>query len=353
MKLPTAAAASNTPMPAAAETGNPGQMRAMVCPGPGQPLVMEQRALPQPGPGQLQVRVLACAVCRTDLHIQDDELDDIPYPVVPGHQVVGEVSARGAGVDTAIGQRVGIAWLAWACGECPYCEDGRENLCDRALFNGYQRDGGYAEYLLADAAFAIPLDAELDPARTTPLLCGGLIGYRTLRMAGNARRLGIYGFGSAAHMIAQLARHEGREVYAFTSPGDTAAQQFARDVGAAWAGGSDEASPQLLDGALIFAPVGALVPKALKDVRKGGRVVCGGIHMSDIPTFPYADLWGERQIRSVANLTRRDATEFMAIAALHPIDTQITRYSLTQANEALDALRAGQINGTAVLEIAN
>lgn len=328
-------------------------MRAMVCPGSGQALIMERRAVPPPGPGQVQVRVLACAVCRTDLHLQDNELADIHYPVVPGHQVVGEVSACGAGVDMALGQRVGVTWLAWACGECAFCERGQENLCDRALFNGYQRDGGYAEYLLADAAFVIPLSADLDPARTTPLLCGGLIGYRTLRMAGDARRLGIYGFGSAAHMIAQVARREGREVYAFTSPGDTAAQQFARELGATWAGGSDEPTPALLDGALIFAPVGALVPKALRAVRKGGRVVCGGIHMSDIPAFPYADLWGERQIRSVANLTRRDGHDFMALAAEHPIDTQITRYSLAEANEALDALRAGRINGTAVLEMTS
>ncbi|UCG74440.1 MAG: zinc-dependent alcohol dehydrogenase family protein [Chromatiales bacterium] len=328
-----------------------GQMQAMVCPGPARALVMEQRPIPQPGPGQVQVRVLACAVCRTDLHVQDNELADIPYPVVPGHQVVGAVSARGSGVDMPLEQRVGIAWLAWACGECDYCTTGQENLCDHALFNGYQRDGGYAEFMVADADFVIPLSADLDPARTTPLLCGGLIGYRALRMAGDARRLGIYGFGSAAHMIAQVAQREGREVYAFTSPGDKAAQAFARELGAAWAGGSDEPAPEPLDGALIFAPVGALVPKALRDVRKGGRVVCGGIHMSDIPAFPYADLWGERQIRSVANLTRRDGREFMALAAAHPIDTQITRYSLAQANEALDALREGRINGTAVLDM--
>lgn len=328
-----------------------GQMQAMVCPGPARALVMEQRPMPQPGPGQVQVRVLACAVCRTDLHVQDNELADIPYPVVPGHQVVGAVSARGSGVDMPLEQRVGIAWLAWACGECDYCTTGQENLCDHALFNGYQRDGGYAEFMVADADFVIPLSADLDPARTTPLLCGGLIGYRALRMAGDARRLGIYGFGSAAHMIAQVAQREGREVYAFTSPGDKAAQAFARELGAAWAGGSDEPAPEPLDGALIFAPVGALVPKALRDVRKGGRVVCGGIHMSDIPAFPYADLWGERQIRSVANLTRRDGREFMALAAAHPIDTQITRYSLAQANEALDALREGRINGTAVLDM--
>lgn len=327
-------------------------MRAMVCPGPGQALVAEERAIPAPGPGQVQIRVLACAVCRTDLHVQDNELPDIPYPVVPGHQVIGEVTARGRGVAVPLGQRVGVTWLAWACGECDFCTSGQENLCDRAVFNGYQRDGGYADYLLADAAFVIPVTAELDPAHTTPLLCGGLIGYRSLRMAGDARRLGIYGFGSAAHMIAQVAQREGREVYAFTSPGDTTAQTFARELGAVWAGGSDQPPPQHLDGALIFAPVGNLVPKALRDVRKGGRVVCGGIHMSDIPSFPYADLWGERQIRSVANLTREDGREFMALAARHPVHTQITRYTLARANDALDALREGRINGTAVLEIA-
>lgn len=327
-------------------------MRVMVCPGPGRALVSEERAIPVPRPGQVQVRVLACAVCRTDLHVQDNDLPDIPYPVVPGHQVVGEVSAVGDGVDIPLGQRVGVAWLAWTCGGCAYCTGGRENLCDHALFNGYQRDGGYAEYLLAEARFVIPIDAGLDPAHTAPLLCGGLIGYRTLRMAGDAQHLGIYGFGSAAHMIAQVARQQGRQIYAFTSPGDTEAQAFARELGAAWAGGSDEAPPRLLDGALIFAPVGALVPKALHDVRKGGRVVCGGIHMSDIPSFPYADLWGERQIRSVANLTREDGREFMALAARHPIKTQIMRYPLARANAALAALREGRINGTAVLEIA-
>lgn len=325
-------------------------MRAMVCSGPGRPLQLEHRPRPAPGPGQVQVRVLACAVCRTDLHVQDNELANIPYPVVPGHQVVGEISACGRGVELAVGERVGIAWLAWTCGTCDYCRRGEENLCDHALFNGYQRDGGFADYLLADEAFVIPLPAELDPAHTTPLLCGGLIGYRTLRMAGDAKRLGIYGFGSAAHMIAQVARHEGREVYAFTSPGDVAAQDFARELGASWAGGSDEPTPAELDGALIFAPVGALVPKALRDVRKGGRVICGGIHMSDIPSFPYADLWGERQVRSVANLTRDDGREFMALAEEFPIDTQVTRYGLEQANDALDALRAGLINGSAVLE---
>lgn len=345
------AAAWNTRAPVTADKEPAPMMRAMVCPAAGQALRLERRPRPTPGPGQVQVRVLACAVCRTDLHLQDNELADISYPVVPGHQVVGEISACGAGAKLAPGQRVGIAWLAWACGQCDYCQRGEENLCDRALFNGYQRDGGYADYLLADADFVIPLAADLDPAHTTPLLCGGLIGYRTLRMAGEASRLGIYGFGSAAHMIAQVARHEGSEVYAFTSPGDVDAQEFARSLGAVWAGGSDEAAPAELDGALIFAPVGKLVPKALKDVRKGGRVVCGGIHMSDIPAFPYADLWGERQIRSVANLTRDDARAFMALAEECPIHTEIVRYPLEDANDALDALRAGRIHGTAVLAL--
>jgi propanol-preferring alcohol dehydrogenase len=325
-------------------------MRAMVCRGPGQPLIPEHRQRPLAGPGQVQVRVLACAVCRTDLHLQDGELADIPWPVVPGHQVVGEVSACHADVDIRVGQRVGVPWLAWTCGQCDFCRRGEENLCDRALFNGYQRDGGYADYMLADADFIIPLSDHLEPAHTTPLLCGGLIGYRTLRMAGDAQRIGIYGFGSAAHMITQVALQEGRQVYAFTSPGDRSAQAFAVDLGATWAGDSDRPAPAPLDGALIFAPVGELVPKALRDVRKGGRVVCGGIHMSDIPSFPYADLWGERQLRSVANLTREDGRDFMALVSEHPVQTQITRFPLEQANEAMDALRNSRINGTAVLE---
>jgi propanol-preferring alcohol dehydrogenase len=353
--MTTAASGSSTPMATTAEpgSGREQRMRAMACPGPGRALVLENRRVPRPGPGQVLVRVLACGVCRTDLHVQDNELADIRYPVVPGHQVVAEVSERGAGVELPVGARVGLAWLAWACGRCEFCRRGQENLCDSAQFNGYQRDGGYAEFMLADAGFVVPLSTDLDAAHTTPLLCGGLIGFRTLRMAGEVQRLGIYGFGSAAHMIAQIAHNEGCKIFAFTSPGDHEAQAFARSLGAAWAGGSDQPAPEPLDGALIFAPVGALVPKALRDVRKGGRVVCGGIHMSDIPSFPYADLWGERQIRSVANLTRADAREFMRIAAARPIVTHITRYPLEQANEALDALRAGRISGTAVLEIAS
>jgi propanol-preferring alcohol dehydrogenase len=328
-------------------------MRAMSCAGPGQALDLVERPVPAPAAGEVLVRVLACGVCRTDLHVQDNELADIPYPIVPGHQVVGDVAARGSGVALPLGSRVGVAWLAWTCGSCDYCASGRENLCDAAQFTGYHRDGGFADYLLANADFVIPLSDDLDPPRTTPLLCGGLIGYRTLRMAGPARRLGIYGFGSAAHLVTQVARRAGSEVFAFTSPGDTEAQRFARALGVAWAGGSDEPAPEPLDGALIFAPVGDLVPKALRDVRKGARVVCGGIHMSDIPSFPYADLWGERQIRSVANLTREDAREFLRLAAAHPIDAQITCYPLERANDALDDLRAGRINGTAVLEVAS
>jgi len=338
-------------MPTTASLSVRKTMRVMVCPGPGKALMAEDRPVPEPGPGEVIVRVLACGVCRTDLHLQDNELENICYPVVPGHQVVGDVWACGPGATFTKGQRVGAAWLAWTCGECDFCRRGEENLCDQAQFNGYQHDGGYAEYLCAQANFLIPLDKSMDPAHTTPLLCGGLIGYRTLRMAGDARRLGIYGFGSAAHLITQLARHEQREVFAFTRPGDHSAQDFARSLGVSWAGGSDEAAPVALDAALIFAPVGELVPLALRAVRKGGRVVCGGIHMSDIPSFPYADLWGERQLRSVANLTRQDAGEFMALAARHPIHTRITKYPLAAANEALGDLRGGRISGTAVLTV--
>ena len=327
----------------------PRQMLAMVCKGAGQPLLAEQRPVPVPGPGEVLIRVLACGVCRTDLHLQDNELADIRYPVVPGHQVVGEVAATGPGSRFATGDRIGAAWLAWTCGECEFCRSARENLCDRARFHGYQQDGGYAEFMLANADYCLPLSGNLDPVATTPLLCAGLIGYRSLRMAGDAQRIGIYGYGAAAHIVAQVARHEGREIYAFTSPGDRAAQEFALETGARWAGSSTEASPEPLDAALIFAPVGALVPKALRDTKKGGRIICGGIHMSDIPGFPYADLWGERQLRSVANLTRQDGEAFMSLAADTTILTRTTRFRLEQANEALDALRAGRINGTAVL----
>ncbi len=321
----------------------------MVCPGPGRALQAERRPLPRPQSTELLARVLACAVCRTDLHVVDNELPGIPYPIVPGHQVVAEVVATGPEAALPVGQRIGVPWLASTCGHCRYCEAGQENLCDSAIFTGYQRDGGYAEYLLADSRYCLPLAADSDPAGTTPLLCAGLIGYRTLRMAGDAWRIGIYGFGSAAHLVTQLARYQGREVLAFTRPGDRPAQAFARELGASWAGDSDQPSPQALDAALIFAPVGALVPQALRQLRKGGRVVCGGIHMSDIPAFPYAALWGERQICSVANLTRQDGQEFMALAAAAGIETRITCYPLGEANRALDDLRSGRLQGAAVL----
>ncbi len=325
------------------------QSLAMVIPGAGQALVAEQREIPEPRGADVLIEVLACAVCRTDLHVQDAELPNVHYPVVPGHQVVGNIVATGPESVLESGQRVGVAWLAWTCGECEFCTSGRENLCDRAQFHGYHRDGGYAEHMLADSRYCIPLDHSLDPVKTTPLLCAGLIGFRTLRMAGEVQRIGMYGFGSAAHVIAQVARHQGRDVYAFTRPGDHRAQAFAREIGACWAGGSDEPAPEPLDAALIFAPVGALVPKALRDVKKGARVVCGGIHMSDIPSFPYADLWGERELRSVANLTRQDGYDFMALAARTPIETHVSEYALTDANRALDDLRTGRLTGTAVL----
>ncbi len=322
---------------------------SMAFPGPGQALEPRRGPIPEPRGHDVLIEVLACAVCRTDLHVQDAELPDVHYPIVPGHQVVGNIIATGPASVLESGQRVGVAWLAWTCGECEFCSSGRENLCDRAKFHGYHRDGGYAEHMLADSRYCIPLDRSLDPVHTTPLLCAGLIGFRTLRMAGEGRRIGMYGFGSAAHVIAQVARHQGRDVYAFTRPGDEAAQSFARDIGACWAGGSDEPAPEPLDAALIFAPVGALVPKALRDIKKGGHAVCGGIHMSDIPSFPYADLWGERQLRSVANLTRQDGRDFMALAARTPIETHVTEYALSDANRALDDLRSGRLNGTAVL----
>ena len=321
----------------------------MVIPGAGQALAGEQRPVPEPHGADVLIEILACAVCRTDLHVQDAELPDVHYPVVPGHQVVGNVVATGPDSVLEPGQRVGVAWLAWTCGDCEFCISGRENLCDRAQFHGYHRDGGYAEHMLADSRYCIALDRSLDPVKTTPLLCAGLIGFRTLRMAGEGRRIGMYGFGSAAHVIAQVARHQGRDVYAFTRPGDQPAKAFALETGACWAGGSDEPAPESLDAALIFAPVGALVPKALRDVKKGAPVVCGGIHMSDIPSFPYADLWGERELRSVANLTRQDGHDFMALAAQTPIETHVTEYALSDANRALDDLRSGRLTGTAVL----
>jgi alcohol dehydrogenase, propanol-preferring len=309
-----------------------------------------ERAVPAPSPGEVLVRVHACGVCRTDLHVVDGELPDPKIPIVPGHEIVGVIERAGAGVEALQeGDRVGIPWLGFSCGVCEYCSSGRENLCRQARFTGYQVDGGYAEYAVADARFAFPLPPGYDDAHAAPLMCAGLIGYRSYRMAGEARRLGIYGFGAAAHIIAQVAVDDGRDVFAFTSPGDTAAQQFARTLGAAWAGASTEAPPEPLDAAIIFAPVGPLVPEALARVTPGGVVVCAGIHMSDIPSFPYRLLWEERVVRSVANLTRRDAHEFLDLAARVPIQIHPQQYALADANRALSDLRAGTVRGAAVL----
>lgn len=322
----------------------------MILDAPGQPLRPGTLPLPEPGPGEVRVTVEACGVCRTDLHVVDGELAFPGRPLVPGHEVVGRIAAIGPGVaGLRLGQRVGVPWLGHACGSCPFCAMGRENLCDAPLFTGYTRDGGYAEACLADAHFVFPLDDDADPVALAPLLCAGLIGYRSLVMAGDARRIGIWGFGAAAHILAQIARHQGREICAFTRPGDRGAQDFARRLGASWAGGSDEPAPAPLDAAILFAPVGALVPLALKAVRKGGRVVCGGIHMSDIPSFPYADLWGEREIVSVANLTRADGEAFFPLAAAAGVVTETRAYPLAAANEALADLRHGRLTGAAVL----
>ncbi len=325
-------------------------VRAMVLERAGQPLQAAELAVPQPGPGEVLIRVGACAVCRTDLHVVDGELTHPKLPLIPGHEIVGRVTAVGPGVkQLQKGQRAGVPWLGWTCGVCEYCVSGRENLCDRARFTGYTLDGGYAEYLVADERFCFPIAGSTSDAQAAPLLCAGLIGYRSLRKAGPARRLGIYGFGAAAHIITQMARYEGREVYAFTRPGDRVGQEFAKSLGAVWAAGSDESPPEKLDAAIIFAPVGALVPLALKAVGKGGVVVCGGIHMSDIPRFPYELLWEERSICSVANLTRRDAQEFLPRAPRVPIRTTVQTYPLERANEALSDLRNGRVRGAAVL----
>jgi alcohol dehydrogenase, propanol-preferring len=324
-------------------------MRAMVLRRPRERLVMEERPESQPGPGQVRIRIEACGVCRTDLHVVDGELPDPKLPIVPGHEIVGRVEAKGEGVDFKTGARVGVAWLAHADGICPYCRSERENLCDHPLFTGYTRDGGYATHTIAEAAFVFPLSDDLDPVATAPLLCAGLIGWRSLKMAGDGRTIGIYGFGAAAHIIAQVCRWQGRRVFAFTRAGDAAGQAFARSMGAEWAGGSDEEPPEPLDAAILFAPVGALVPGALAAVRKGGRVVCGGIHMSDIPSFPYRLLWEERSVASVANLTRADGREFLALATEAKVRTTTTPYPLDKANEALDDLRHGRLEGAAVL----
>ncbi len=324
----------------------------MVLDRPGQPLRLESRPDPQPGDGEVRVHVEACAVCRTDLHIVDGELPLPHLPLVPGHEVIGIVDRVGAGVpaDLLPGRRVGIPWLGHTCGTCPYCTMGRENLCDAPVFTGHGRDGGFATHCVADARFCFPLDVPGDAVHLAPLTCAGLIGWRSLKMAGDdAKRLGLYGFGAAAHLIAQVAAAQGREVYAFTRAGDRASQAFARSLGAVWAGDSDQMPPVRLDAAILFAPVGALVPLALRATRKGGRVVCGGIHMSDIPQFPYRLLWEERQVMSVANLTRADAREFLQVAATVPLDVRTTTYPLERANDALADLRAGRIDGAAVL----
>ena len=327
-------------------------MRVMIFEKPGKDLSLREMDLPEPGAEQVLLRVHACAVCRTDLHVIDGELNDPKIPLIPGHEIVGTVAAVGAAVTRfKIGDRLGVPWLGWTCGECSFCREGQENLCDRAKFTGYTLDGGYAEYAVADQRFCFPIPEEYSDIEAAPLLCAGLIGYRSLVKAGNGSRLGIYGFGAAAHIVAQVANYQKREIYAFTRPGDSEAQQFALSLGAVWAGSSDELPPVKLDAAIIFAPVGALVTQALKTVRKGGTVVSGGIHMSDIPSFPYALLWEERSICSVANLTRRDGAEFMQLAPKVPVRTQVETFALAEANEALQRLRSGRIHGAAVLVV--
>ncbi|OWT74699.1 MULTISPECIES: zinc-dependent alcohol dehydrogenase family protein [unclassified Achromobacter] len=316
----------------------------------GRPLIWEQRTTPEPGPGQVRIKVEACGVCRTDLHVVDGELPRVPLPIIPGHEVVGIVEALGSGAQRiGVGARVGVSWLARTCGRCRYCRDGQENLCDTALFTGYTRHGGYATHVIADAEYVFPLRDEGEAESLAPLLCAGLIGWRCLRATGNGARIGLYGFGAAAHILAQVCRWEGRSIYAFTRPGDTAAQGLALSLGAAWAGGSDRRPAEPLDAAILFAPVGALVPAALQTVRKGGTVVCGGIHMSDIPAFPYRMLWEERRVVSVANLTRQDGKGFLDIAGPARIRTHTKRYALQEANQALSDLREGRLEGAAVL----
>jgi alcohol dehydrogenase, propanol-preferring len=329
-------------------------MRAMILDAPGKPLAFQADwPVPEPQAGQVQLEVLACAVCRTDLHVIDGELPNPKLPLILGHEIVGRVTRLGeAASRLSVGQRVGVPWLGWTCGECFYCRSGRENLCVKARFTGYTLDGGYAQFTVADERYCVPVPESFSDEGAAPLLCAGLIGYRSLVRAGDARRLGIYGFGAAAHIVAQVAVHQGRSVYAFTRAGDEAAQRFAKELGAVWAGASNERPPDELDAAIIFAPVGALVPLALAAVRKGGAVVCGGIHMSDIPSFPYELLWGERSVASVANLTRQDAADFMAIAPKVPVRTTTAPFALEQANEALDQLRSGKLQGAAVLNCA-
>lgn len=328
-------------------------MRTMVFTAPGQPLEYRDLPVPTPQPEEVLIRVEACAVCRTDLHIIDGELPTPNLPLIPGHQIVGTIERLGERVTRwMVGQRVGVPWLGWTCGECRFCRDGRENLCDRAQFTGYTRPGGFAEYTVADQRFCFALPTDYDATAVAPLLCAGLIGYRSLRLAGAGERLGIYGFGAAAHLITQVARWQGREVFAFTRPGDTEGQRFARELGAVWAGSSTELPPVPLDAAIIFAPVGDLVPYALRAVEKGGVVVCGGIHMSQIPAFAYELLWGERVLRSVANLTREDGEAFLQIAPQIPVRTTVQIFPLTELNTALNALRQGKLQGAAVIQIS-
>jgi propanol-preferring alcohol dehydrogenase len=326
----------------------------MVLERPGEPLRETERPAPEPGTGQVLLRVRACGVCRTDLHVVDGELPYLGRPVVPGHQVVGVVEAVGPGVESPmVGRRVGVPWLAWTCGACRFCASGRENLCAEARFTGYHVDGGFAEHAVADARYCFSIPEAYTDLQAAPLLCAGLIGYRSLAMAGAAQRLGLYGFGAAAHIVAQVARHQGRRIFAFTRAGDREAQAFARSHGAEWVGDSGEAPPEPLDAAILFAPAGGLVPAALRAVDRGGTVVCAGIHMSDIPSFPYRILWEERVVRSVANLTRRDGEEFLALAPKVPVRTEVESFPLSQANEALDRLRKGRVRGAVVLVIGD
>lgn len=325
-------------------------MHAMRLEKPGAPLTAIDIATPEPGSGQVRIKVSACAVCRTDLHVVDGDLTEPKLPIVPGHEIVGRIDALGAGVSGfVLGQRVGVPWLGWTCGECEFCRRGEENLCPKAKFTGYQIDGGFATHAIADARYVFALPKNYSDEAAAPLLCAGLIGYRSLKAAGSGRRLGLYGFGAAAHIAVQVAHARGQEVFAFVRPGDEKAKAFALQMGAIWAGDSDKAAPQPLDAAIIFAPAGELVPAALRAVRPGGIVVCGGIHMSDIPSFPYSILWGERVVRSIANLTRADAEEFLALATATPIKTETIRYALAEANEALSDLRDGRLSGAAVL----
>jgi alcohol dehydrogenase, propanol-preferring len=327
-------------------------VRAMILERAGEALRAKEVAVPEPGAGQVLLRVRCCAVCRTDLHVVDGELPDPGLPLIPGHQIVGVVEQLGERTDGfAVGDRVGVPWLGWTDGGCRYCLSGRENLCENARFTGYQIDGGYAEYAVADARFCFPIPDGYPDPQAAPLLCAGLIGHRSLRFAGDAERLGVYGFGASAHIVAQVAAHENRRVFAFTSPRDEEAQNFARQLGAEWAGSSEEAPPEELDAAIIFAPVGALVPAALEAVARGGTVVCAGIHMSDIPSFPYDILWGERSVRSVANLTRQDGLEFLALAPKVPVRTEVMQFPLEEANEVLKTLRDGRVRGAAVLVV--